>query len=215
MDMNISLDVLKKYGACDPGIECFKYLKTRTLSETINKCMDLSDDVVLQWTDDKLNKYRWCSWLLSRILPKDENIKYAIYSARLVIDIFEKKYPNDNRPRKAIEAAELYLEGKVTKEQIGDAAYAAACAAADAAYAAAYAAYAAKYAAYAAKYAAYAADVAYAAKYAAYAADVAYAADAAAIYAADAAANYADRKEMFRSIITYGLTLIEEQDKTK
>ena len=37
----------------------------------------------------------------------------------------EKNIPNDNRPRKAIEAAELYLEGKVTKEQIGDAANAA------------------------------------------------------------------------------------------
>ena len=176
--MNISLDVLKKYGACNSGIECFKYLKTTTVHETINKCMDLSDDVVLQWTDDKLDKYKWCNWLLSRILPKDEKIKYAIYSARLVIDIFEKKYPNDNRPRKAIEVAELYLEGKVTNEQIRDAAYAADAVAAYAAYAAADAADAA--AAYAAAYAAHAADAA--AAYAAYAA--AYAAHAAAAYAA-------------------------------
>jgi hypothetical protein len=197
--MNISLDVLKKYHACDPGIECFKYLKTTTVRETINKCMDLSDDVVLQWTDDKLDKYRWCNWLLSRILPKDENIKYAIYSARLVIDIFEKKYPNDNRPRKAIEVAKLYLEGKVTKEQIEDAA-------ADAAVAA----YVAKYDADAAAYAA-----AYVAKYAAYAAAYAAAdvAAAAAVYAANAAyVAAADRKEIFKSIITYGLTLIEESE---
>jgi hypothetical protein len=196
--MNISLDVLKKYGACNSGIECFKYLKTTTVHETINKCMDLSDDVVLQWTGDVLDKYRWCSWLLSRILPKDEKIKYAIYSARLVIDIFEEKYPNDNRPRKAIEAAELYLEGKVTKEQIRDAA--------DAAYAAYAAAYAAVDAAVAAYVAVVATDTAYAA-----ADDAANYADKSAIYAA-AAANYADRKEMFRSIITYGLTLIEESE---
>lgn len=189
--MNISLNVLKKYRACDPGIECFKYLKTTTLHETINKCMDLSDDVVLQWTNDVLDKYKWCSWLLSRILPKDENIKYAIHSARLVIDIFEKIYPNDNRPRKAIEAAELYLEGKVTKEQTEDAA---AIYTVDTA--ANYAAYAAKNAA---KSAAYAADVA---------ADIAnYAA-----YAAIKSAAYADRKEIFKSIITYGLTLIEESE---
>jgi hypothetical protein len=199
--MNISLDVLKKYRACNSGIECFKYLKTTTVHETINKCMDLSDDVVLQWTDDELDKYRWCNWLLSRILPKDEKIKYAIYSARLVIDIFEKKYPNDNRPRKAIEAAELYLEGKVTEEQIR-----AANAAANAANAAANAAYAAYAAANAAANAAYAAaDAAYAAADAAYAA-----AYAAAAYAAYAAA--ADRKEIFKSIITYGLTLIEESE---
>ncbi len=165
--MNISLDVLKKYRACNSGIECFKYLKTTTVHETINKCMDLSDDVVLRWTDDTLSKYRWCNWLLSRILPKDEKIKYAIYSARLVIDIFEKKYPNDNRPRKAIEVAELYLEGKVTKEQIRDVA--------DAAYTAAY---------------------------------------VATVNAAYAAANAAaaDRKEIFKSIITYGLTMIEKSE---
>jgi hypothetical protein len=199
MDMNISLDVLKKYGACNSGIECFKYLKTTTVRETINKCMDLSDDVVLRWTVDKLDKYRWCNWLLSRILSKDEKIKYAIYSARLVIDIFEKKYPNDNRPRKAIEAAELYLEGKVTKEQIRDAA--------DAAYAAYAAAYAAVDTAFNVANAAYAA-VAAAANAAANAANTAYVA-AAARAAAHAAA---DRKEIFKSIITYGLTLIEESE---
>jgi len=204
MNMNISLDVLKKYRACDPGIECFKYLKTTTVHETINKCMSLSDDVVLRWTDDKLNKYRWCNWLLSRILPKNEKIKYAIYSARLVIDIFEKKYPNDNRPRKAIEAAELYLEGKVTKEQIGDAVDAAAYAAADAANAA-NAAYTAAYAA------ANAANAAYTAAYDA--ANAAVYAAAAAYTAANAAnAAAADRKEIFKSIITYGLTLIEESE---
>ena len=121
--MNISLDVLKKYGACDPGIECFKYLKTTTVHETINKCMDLSDDVVLQWTDDKLDKYRWCNWLLSRILPKDEKYQICYLFSKISYRYFrEKNIPNDNRPRKAIEAAELYLEGKVTKEQIGDAA---------------------------------------------------------------------------------------------
>lgn len=203
--MNISLDILKMYGACDPGIECFKYLKTTTVHETINKCMDLSDDVVLQWTDDELDKYKWCNWLLSRILPKDEKIKYAIYSARLVIDIFEKKYPNDNRPRKAIEAAELYLEGRVTKKQIRNAANAAA----NAAYAVGATANADKYAAYAAHYAANAAAYAAYAAYDVYAANDANAANAA-VYAAYAV-DVADRKEIFRSIITYGLTLIESE----
>lgn len=203
--MNISLDVLKKYGACNSGIECFKYLKTTTVHETINKCMDLSDDVVLQWTDDELDKYKWCNWLLSKILPKNEKIKYAIYSARLVIDIFEKKYPNDNRPRKAIEAAELYLEGRVTKKQIRNAANAAA----NAAYAVGATANADKYAAYAAHYAANAAAYAAYAAYDVYAANDANAANAA-VYAAYAV-DVADRKEIFRSIITYGLTLIESE----
>lgn len=210
--MNISLDILKKYGACDPGIKCFKYLKTTTVHETINKCMDLSDDVVLQWTDDELGKYKWCNWLLSRVLPKDEKIKYAIYSARLVIDIFEKKYPNDNRPRKAIEAAELYLEGRVTKEQIRDVAHAAYDAAYDAYDVYAVNAANAANAAHAAVYAAYTAHDVYAANANNAVVDAAYAAYATAYYAAYAVDAYADRKEIFRSIITYGLTLIEESE---
>lgn len=40
--------------------------------------------------------------------PQD-SVKLAIYSAELVIDIFEKQYPDDKRPRLAIEAAKAYL----------------------------------------------------------------------------------------------------------
>ena len=79
---------------------------------------------------------------------------YAIYCAEAVLHIFEEKYPNDNRPRKAIEAAKEYL--KHPTEENKQAAYAYAAAAYDAAYAAydaaAYAAYdAAAYATYWAK----------------------------------------------------------------
>ena len=61
---------------------------------------------------------------------------YAIYAAEQVIGIFEKKYPIDKRPRKAIEAAKAYLKRPCAETK-------------KAAYAAAYAAYAAAYAAYA------------------------------------------------------------------
>jgi hypothetical protein len=98
--------------------------------------------------------------------PK-ENKQIAIAAAEAVLPLFEEKYPEDLRPRKAIEAAKGYLEGHISLEEL----QAARRAATDAAYA---------YAAYA--YTA-AADAAYAA--AAYAvAD----ADAAAAYYADAAA---------------------------
>jgi len=58
---------------------------------------------------------------------KTISVKVAIFSAESVLNIFEEKYPDDDRPRKAIEAAKNYLENP-TK---------AAAAAADAAYAAA------------------------------------------------------------------------------
>ena len=45
----------------------------------------------------------------------EQNVKLAIYSTELVLPIFEVKYPHDNRPRKAIEAAKKCLESD-TKE---------------------------------------------------------------------------------------------------
>ena len=56
---------------------------------------------------------------------------YAIFAAEQVIGFFEKKYPEDKRPRKAIEAAKDYLKDPSDKNKA--AAYAAAYAAADAA----------------------------------------------------------------------------------
>ena len=64
----------------------------------------------------------------------------AIFSAELVLHIFEEKYPEDKRPRLAIEAAKKWL---VNPSKETAAAAAAAAAAAYAAYAAADAAYAA------------------------------------------------------------------------
>jgi transcription termination factor NusB len=127
---------------------------------------------------------------------KIDSVEMAIYAAELVIDHYEKDYPNDSRPRQAIEAAKAYLKDPTTANAAAhDAAYAAAHDAAAAAHAAAnaaaHAAAAAAYAAADAAHAAAAAAAAYAA-YAAYAAaDAAHAAAAAAHAAANAAAHAA------------------------
>ena len=93
---------------------------------------------------------------------------YAADCAERVVSLYEKDYPTDTRPRKAIQAARDFANGKITAEELNaaaNAAYAAACAATAANAAnAAYAAYAAACAAYAAAYAAYAAYVADAAE---------------------------------------------------
>ena len=43
-------------------------------------------------------------------IPKGVLIQFAIDCARKVLPVFEKEYPNNKRPRKVIEAAELYLK---------------------------------------------------------------------------------------------------------
>ena len=101
---------------------------------------------------------------------------YAADCAERVLGLYEKQYPKDDRPRKAIQAARDFANGLITKD-----------AAAKAATNAAYAAYAANVA-----NAAYAADAAYAAAAnAAYAAANAAANAANAAYAAANAAGYA------------------------
>ena len=60
-----------------------------------------------------------------------EKQSLAIQCAEMVLDIFEKKYPNDNRPRKAIEAAKKCLANPTEENQ--RAAYDAAATADDAA----------------------------------------------------------------------------------
>ena len=117
-----------------------------------------------------------------------------------VLPIFEKKYPEDKRPRNAIEVTRAWVAGKATLEEVktaADAAHAAACFACAFAYAARAAAYAAA-ATYASYAAAYAADAAYAVNSATYAA-----ADAA-TYASYAAANaIAERTWQSKRMLEY------------
>jgi hypothetical protein len=98
---------------------------------------------VLSWEEPELNKKQ----------KAKANILYAIYSAEAVLPIYENKYPNDNRPRLAIEAAKIALKypTEENKAKARAAASAATASAASAAWAAAAATVAA--AAYAIKYA--------------------------------------------------------------
>ncbi len=91
--------------------------------------------------------------------------KFAIYCAELVLPIYEKEYPNDSRVKDCIEATKLYIDGKISINELKvkrSTAYAAYDASASASAYAAYAAYAAAanaaYAAFAFAYAANAAE---------------------------------------------------------
>jgi len=62
------------------------------------------------WQEMRIKKaYRW---------TKKDNLKLAIYSAELVLSNFEKEYPKDNRPRKAIEAAKKVLKEDTKKNRL-------------------------------------------------------------------------------------------------
>ena len=195
--MKVTKEFLREKRACTAGYKWF-----------CENCLEL--DLEAQIKQLKQHRFDWTNWLLVRLMTLEQKRKYAIFAAEKVLDIFETKYPTDERPRKAIEAAEAVLEND-TKEN-RSAAYAAA-ADADDAYADADAADdASAYAAAAAAASAYdaAADAAYAADTSALAAaeDSAYADDASA-YAAAAAAHAAIKE----TIINKGLELIKKDIK--
>lgn len=196
---------LKENNVCQDAVSWLKTIKDRNIDNLFNLIISSKDN----------EKLSWGNWIIVRLMNHKQRVKYAIFAAEQVIDIYEKEYPDDNRPRKAIESAKYYLENQTGAAN--EAAYVAYAASA-AANAAAYAAYAANEASAAANEAAN--EAAYAAAYAASAAnEAAYVANAAAnaaAYAANAAA-YAtvDIVALRVKILTYGMELIKNENKTR
>ena len=62
-------------------------------------------------SDKESDKEAWSDMRIVRAWnwTKEDSVELAIFAAEQVIDIFEKKVPGDDRPRKAIEAAKAYL----------------------------------------------------------------------------------------------------------
>jgi len=181
--MKLTEQWLKEKSACSEGVKWFLKQKETDAVKVLKKLI-------------KEKQLLWANWTIVRVMNYKQRVQYAVFAAEQVIGIYEKKYPDDKRPRQAIEAAKKCIENPSKENK--KAAYAAY---ADATYAAAYATYAdATYAAaaYAAAYAAYA--------YAAYAAAAADAADA-----TYADATYAAAADTMRiKILEYGIKLLKE-----
>ena len=138
--MEITQQQLKDWSACTDG---YKW----ACGVLNDKPMDVKKFIKIT-ADHRLD---WANWVICRVFDKPNKVRYAIFAAEQVIHLFEKKYPDNKRPRKAIEAAKAWLENP-SADSAASAAYADS---------AAYAAYTAS--ADSAAYAASAASAAYAA----------------------------------------------------
>ncbi len=199
---------LRDNNVCESGYEWFCNQKETNTRKVLLKLIG----------EDRSND---ANWVIVRMMTRRQKVQYAFFAAEHVFDIYEKEYPDADRPRKAIEATKKYIknpsdDNKKAAAYAAEAAYSA-YAAAEATYAA-YSAYAAAEAIVAdAAYAAYSAYSAYAAAeaivaeatysaYSAYAAaDAAYD-DAYAAYAADTAYSADEAGKL--TIIKYGMELI-------
>jgi len=161
-------------------VDAMSYVPVRILAKVEVRGESIAHDDKQCWSEMRITEaWKW---------TKEDSVALALYSAKLVLGIFEQQYPGDERPRRAIAAAKRWLANPTEENRkAADAAhtaytahvtYAAADAAAynadRAARSAAAAASAVTYAAYDAAYDAFSADraarsAADAAAYAAYA----------------------------------------------
>jgi hypothetical protein len=138
--MQTTLNKIKKHSPCEDGWE--KLLNHLGKTEADDEVLELRTILESNGLNDTI-------WAMRAVEGKDKEIRlFAADCAEMVIPIYEKEYPNDKRPRLAIQAARDYANGLITLEELAaardaarDAAWAAAGAAAgDAAWAAARAA---------------------------------------------------------------------------
>lgn len=179
----ITVKWLEKIDACSAGVEWMKSQKTTNPIELLKKGIASNDVEILLY----------CNWGICRYFNRVERIKYAVYAAKQVLHIYEDKYPEDDRPRKAIKAAEKCIKNNTRKNRnVADA------------YSYAYAPGAGAAAAYAAAAVAYANDTAYDTTY-----DTANAAAVAYAYAAAGVAAGAADERIKIKILRYGLRLLK------
>lgn len=83
--MKITANSLIKMGACTDGIKQFqeKFGKQAELKDVIQYCIKKKEPILLQYAN----------WLIIRKMKHNQQIQYAIFAAKQVLYIFEKKIP--------------------------------------------------------------------------------------------------------------------------
>lgn len=97
MNQQITTEFLKSLNACQSGINLVATYPDKDHEAVIRRLV--ADD---HWD--------YANWLLPRLMDYRGYVSYAVYAAELVLPIWEKKYPDDKRPRKAIEAAKRCID---------------------------------------------------------------------------------------------------------
>ena len=101
---------------CQHITDAMGYVRCEILAEVVIRGKQIDEDTKITVQEMKIIR----AWKWSPL----DSVALAIYAAELVIEHYEQKYPNDKRPRNAIDAAKAYL-----KNPTNDSAYAAANAA--------------------------------------------------------------------------------------
>ena len=89
------IDMCKKgFHASKTPLQALEYVKGEILAEVEVKGKSIIEEDKECWSEMRILKaWHW---------TKEDSVSLAIFAAEQVIDIFEKKHPDDDRPRKAI-----------------------------------------------------------------------------------------------------------------
>ena len=127
--MQTTLNKIKSHSPCEDGWN--NLLNYLGKTEADDDPLELRTILESNGLDDTL-------WAFRAVEGKDKEIRlFAADCADMVLHIYEKQYPNDDRPRKAIQAVRDYANGLISAEELAAARAAAWDAARDAARAAA------------------------------------------------------------------------------
>jgi hypothetical protein len=105
-----------KLEMCNNGFHCSEqpldalgYVQGEVIAIVETKGKSKVQDDKQCWQEMRIIKaHKW---------TKKDSVALAIYSAELVLNNFEKEYPDDDRPRKAIEAAKRVLKRDTAKNR--------------------------------------------------------------------------------------------------
>ena len=157
----INFDQARELGFCEYGIKDFcTQLKLDTSKEyqlselqsklTLEVFKEYPNECIKLFSKDVINKFGGVNeilknnkdsktfyFIIDNFIEDDILHKLSVKAAYYSLNNYEKLYPDDNRPRKAIEAKEAYIRGEITKEELDSTRSAAESAAWSAAYSAA------------------------------------------------------------------------------
>jgi hypothetical protein len=122
--MTTTLNKIKAHSPCEDGWAKLLLFLNKTQAD---------DEPLSIATIIESNGIKDAVWALRAVGGKDKEIRlFSADCAESVLHIYEKRYPNDDRPRKAIQAARDYANGVIGKDELDAAGAAAGYAAWDA-----------------------------------------------------------------------------------
>ena len=109
--MQTTLNKIKSHSPCEDGWK--KLLNHLNKTESDDEVLELRTILESNGIDDTL-------WAFRAVEGKDKEIRlFAADCAEMVLHIYEKQHPNDDLPRKAIQAARDYANELISEEELG------------------------------------------------------------------------------------------------